>query len=72
LDNFVQDPRQIAQVRSYLADYRGLTPEDVRRAIAAHVTDAGDWSMVVLPARTAAAPAAPAPAPRPAPAPQAK
>jgi hypothetical protein len=40
-------------VRSYLADYRGLTAEDVRRAVAAHVAEAGDWSMIVLPrART--------------------
>jgi zinc protease len=65
LETFVSDPQQIAEVRSYLADYRSLTPEDVRRAVAAHVADAGDWSMVVLPARAAAAAAAPA-APAPA------
>jgi zinc protease len=58
LERFTADPRQIAEVRSYLADYSGLTPEDVRRAVAAHVTDEGDWSMVVLPSR--AAPASPA------------
>ena len=51
--------RDIENVRSYLADYRALTPEDVRRAVATYVTDAGDWSMLVLPARgaTAGAPA---------------
>jgi hypothetical protein len=63
LSGFAADPRQIAEVRSYLADYRGLTAEDVRRAVAAHVAEAGDWSMIVLPARAPAAAAAPAPAP---------
>ena len=48
-----EDPRAIEDVRSYLADYRALTAEDVRRAIAIYVTDAGDWSMLVLPARGA-------------------
>jgi len=58
LEGFAADPRQVAEARSYLADYRGLTPEDVRRAIATYVADAGDWSMVVLPARAAAGAAA--------------
>jgi zinc protease len=63
LEGFTTDPRQIAAVRSYLADYQGLTAEDVRRAVAAHVTDEGDWSMIVLPARGgSAAPAAKPPA----------
>ena len=48
----------IANVRTYLADYRALTPEDVRRAVATYVTDQGDWSMLVLPARGAGAAAA--------------
>ena len=65
LEGFVGDPARIAEVRSYLADYRGMTAEDVRRAVAAHVADAGDWSMIVLPARAPAASAAPpATAPR--------
>lgn len=51
IGNWDHDPRDIENVRSYLADYRALTPEDVRRAVAAWVTDRGDWSMVVLPAR---------------------
>lgn len=59
LENWDRDPRAIANVRNYLADYRALTPEDVRRAVATYVTDQGDWSMLVLPARGAtAAPAA--------------
>ncbi len=41
--------RDIENVRTYLADYRALTAEDVRRAVATYVTDAGDWSMLVLP-----------------------
>jgi zinc protease len=58
VEDFATDPSEIPPVRSYLADYRGLTPEDVRRAIAAYVADQGDWSMVVLPARAAPATAA--------------
>lgn len=53
LQNWVEDPRAIENVRSYLADYRALTAEDVRRAAATYVADAGDWSMLVLPARGA-------------------
>lgn len=57
IESFATDPTDIASVRSYLADYRRMTAEEVRRAVAAHVTDAGDWSMVVLPARPGTAPA---------------
>ncbi len=67
IEAFATDPARVAEVRSYLADYRGLTAEDVSRAVAQHVAEAGDWSMVVLPARapatTTIAPAAQAPAP---------
>ncbi|MDQ4087178.1 MAG: insulinase family protein, partial [Pseudomonadota bacterium] len=55
LENWVEHPEEIEAVRSYLADYRALTAEDVRRAVARWVTDQGDWSMLVLPARGAAA-----------------
>lgn len=55
LDNWHRDPRDIENVRHYLADYRALTPEDVRRAVARYVTDRGDWSMLVLPDREASA-----------------
>ena len=51
LENWIEEPRAIENVRTYLADYRALTAEDVRRAVAAYVGDAGDWSMLVLPAR---------------------
>ena len=51
LENWIESPQDIEAVRSYLADYRSLTPEDVRRAVATFVTDQGDWSMLVLPAR---------------------
>jgi zinc protease len=51
IENWIEHPEEIAQVRSYLADYRALTPEDVRRAVATWVTDQGDWSMLVLPSR---------------------
>lgn len=51
LENWETSARDIDNVRTYLADYRALTPEDVRRAVAAFVTDRGDWSMLVLPSR---------------------
>lgn len=54
IESWVEHPEEIAQVRSYLADYRALTAEDVRRAVATYVTDQGDWSMLVLPSRSAA------------------
>ncbi len=55
LENWEHEPRAIDNVRTYLSDYRALTAEDVRRAVAQHVTDQGDWSMLVLPARGAPA-----------------
>ncbi len=58
LEDWDHDPRAIENVRSYLADYRALTPEDVRRAVATWVADQGDWSMLVLPARATATTAA--------------
>jgi zinc protease len=51
LENWETSPRDIENVRTYLADYRALTSEDVRRAVATYVTDQGDWSMLVLPSR---------------------
>ena len=54
LENWIDSPEDIENVRSYLADYRALTPEDVRRAVATYVLDDGDWSMVVLPSRVGA------------------
>ncbi|HWH17944.1 MAG TPA: insulinase family protein [Allosphingosinicella sp.] len=51
LEDWTTEPRLIEQTRSYLSDYRSLTPEEVRAAVAAHVADAGDWSMLVLPAK---------------------
>ena len=59
IEGWSERPELIAQVRSYLTDYRGMTAEDVRAAVAAHVAEAADWSMLVLPGRAAApAPAA--------------
>lgn len=55
IEDFIESPEEIANVRSYLADYRALTPEDVQRAVASWVADQADWSMLVLPARSGAA-----------------
>jgi len=54
LEGWTEHPEQIEQVRNYLSDYRSMTAEDVRRAVASWVADAGDWRMLVLPARAAA------------------
>ncbi|HEX2763135.1 MAG TPA: insulinase family protein [Allosphingosinicella sp.] len=53
MENWSRDRRFIDQVRSYQGDYASLTPEEVRAAIARWVADAGDWSMLVLPAKAA-------------------
>ena len=58
LEDMDDTPQAIENVRTYLADYRALTAEDVRAAVAAFVADQGDWSMLVLPSRSAAAEAA--------------
>ncbi|MBA3677365.1 MAG: insulinase family protein [Sphingosinicella sp.] len=54
LEDWTSEPRAIEDVRSYVSDYGNLTAEDVRAAVAAHVTEAGDWSMLVLPAKAQA------------------
>ena len=51
MENWSSDPELIEQTRSFLADYKSLTPEYVRDVVAAHVADAGDWSMLVLPGK---------------------
>jgi zinc protease len=51
LEGWTEHPEQIDQVRNYLSDYRSMTAEDVRRAVASWVADEGDWRMLVLPAR---------------------
>lgn len=51
LEDWTTDPELIEQTRSYLADYKAMTAEDVRRAVASYVADEGDWSMLVVPDR---------------------
>lgn len=51
LENWSREPEQIEQTRTYASDYAQLTAEEVRAAVARYVTDAGDWSMLVLPAK---------------------
>lgn len=51
LEDWVVRPELIGQTRTYLSDYKSLTPEEVRVAFARYVTDQGDWSMLVLPGR---------------------
>jgi zinc protease len=54
MENWSRAPELVEQTRTLLSDYRSMTAEDVRSAVARHVTDGGDWSMLVLPAKTAA------------------
>jgi zinc protease len=51
MENWIDQPELIDETRSFLSDYADMTPEDVRNAVAEHVTDAGDWSMLVLPSK---------------------
>ncbi|HEX8241426.1 MAG TPA: insulinase family protein [Allosphingosinicella sp.] len=53
MEDWSREPYLIEQTRTYLADYKSLTPEDVRVAVAKWVADEGDWSILVLPAKTA-------------------
>lgn len=45
-------PEKIDYARNYLADYKAMTAEDVRAAVARYVADAPDWSILVVPGRT--------------------
>jgi predicted Zn-dependent peptidase len=51
MENWLRHPELIDQTRDFLSDYAEMTPEDVRAAVAKHVADAGDWSMLVLPSK---------------------
>jgi len=51
MENWSRRPELTERTRTFLSDYKGMTAEEVRRAVAAHVADAGDWSMLVLPAK---------------------
>ena len=51
MEGWSRDPRLIEATRSYVSDYKGMTADDVRLAVATYIADAGDWSMLVLPAK---------------------
>jgi zinc protease len=53
MEDWSREPYLIEHSRTYLADYKSLTPEDVRSAVAKWVADEGDWSILVLPAKPA-------------------
>ncbi|MEA3064154.1 MAG: zinc protease, partial [Sphingomonadales bacterium] len=53
MEDWSRQPWLIDYTRTYLADYKSLTPEEVRRAMAKWVADEGDWSILILPAKTA-------------------
>jgi zinc protease len=51
MEDWSREPYLIEHARTYLADYKSLTPEEVRLAMAKWVADEGDWSILVLPAK---------------------
>ncbi|HEX6375229.1 MAG TPA: insulinase family protein [Allosphingosinicella sp.] len=53
MEAWSREPWRIDYARTYLADYKSLTPEEVRAAMLKWVADEGDWSILVLPAKTA-------------------
>jgi zinc protease len=53
MEDWSRRPERMERTRTFLSDYRGMTAEDVRRAVAKHVADAGDWSMMILPGKAA-------------------
>jgi zinc protease len=53
LEDWSRQPEMVDLARTFRSDYAAMTAEDVRAAVAAHVADAGDWSMLVLPAKKA-------------------
>jgi zinc protease len=52
LEGWSSNIKRAERTRSFLQDYKTLTAEEVRAAVARHVADAGDWSMLILPAKT--------------------
>lgn len=52
MEDWSREAYPIEHARTYLADYQSLTPEAVRSAVAKYVVDEGDWSILVLPAKT--------------------
>jgi zinc protease len=53
MEDWSRRPEMIEYTRTYLADYKSMTAEEVRRAVAKWVADEGDWSILVLPAKAA-------------------
>jgi zinc protease len=53
LEDWAREPEVVELARTFRSDYATMTGEDVRAAVARHVADAGDWSMLVLPAKKA-------------------
>jgi zinc protease len=49
VEKWTTEPVLIEHTRSHLSDYKGMTPEAVRAAVAAYVAEEGDWSMLVMP-----------------------
>jgi zinc protease len=51
MEGWAGNRKLVEQTRTILSDYRTMTAAEVRDAVARHVRDEGDWSILVLPAR---------------------
>jgi zinc protease len=52
MEGWSSEPWLIDYARTYLADYKSLTPGEVQQATKKWIADEGDWSILVLPAKT--------------------
>jgi zinc protease len=51
MEDWSRRPELIEWTRTYISDYRSMTPDEIRRAVKKWVADEGDWSILVLPAK---------------------
>ena len=51
MEDWAREPEMIDYIRTFPSDYQKMTAEHVRAAVAAHVAEAPDWSMLVVPAK---------------------
>ncbi|QAY77308.1 pitrilysin family protein [Sphingosinicella sp. BN140058] len=66
MESWSRKPGLIELTRTLESDYKAMTAEDVRAAVAAYVADEDPWAFTIVPARAAAASAAGPAAPPPA------
>ena len=50
MEGWSRQPERMERTRTFMSDFKSMTAEEVRAAVAKYVADGGDWSMLVLPA----------------------